>query len=143
MRDLAELMDPELVLPIGGREFRVSCSARLGLHLVQLLDEKPRLSDDQERAEIRLTLGGTYQQMVDAGVSWPKIAVAGRVAMAHFGLGPEAGRLVWESAGGVLSGNPLPPPPNQSRVGANLSRRIFQPREPMDRMILAAARTTK
>lgn len=143
MRDLAELMDPELVLPIGGREFRVSCSARQGLHLVQLLNEKPRLSDEQEREEIVFALGDTYEQMTEAGVSWPKIAVAGRVVMAHYGLGPEAGRMVWESAGGVLAGNPLPPPPNQSRVGATLARRIFQPREPMDRMILAAARTTK
>ena len=88
-------------------------------------------------------LGDTYEQMTEAGVSWPKIAVAGRVVMAHYGLSPEAGRMVWESAGGVLAGNPLPPPPNQSRVGATLARKIFQPREPMDRMILAAARTTK
>ena len=86
MRDLAELMDPELVLPIGGREFRVSCSARQGLHLVQLLNEKPRLSDEQEREEIVFALGDTYAQMTEAGVSWPKIAVCGRVVMAHYGL---------------------------------------------------------
>ena len=139
MRDLAELMDPELVLPIGGREFRVSCSARQGLHLVKLLNEKPRLTDEQEREEIRAALGATYHEMVDAGVSWEKIAVCGRVVMAHYGLSAEAGRMVWDSAGGVLAGNPLPPPPNRT-VGATLARKIFQPREPMDRMILAAAR---
>lgn len=142
MRDLAELMDPELVLPIGGREFRVSCSARQGLHIMMLLSSEVRLDDEQERAEIIYVLGDTYHEMVDAGVSWPKIVLAGRVAMA-FVLRPERAQQVWESAGGVLAGNPLPPPPNQSRVGATLARKIFQPREPMDRMILAAARTTK
>ena len=121
MRDLAELMDPELVLPIGGREFRVSCSARQGLHLVQLLNEKPRLSDEQERDEIVFALGDTYEQMTEAGVSWPKIAVAGRVVMAHYGLSPEAGRMVWESAGGVLAGNPLPPPPEPIESGGDPS----------------------
>lgn len=139
MRDLAELMNPELVLPISGIEFRVSCSARQGLHLVQLFNDKPRLSDEQERDEILFALGDTYNEMIKAGISWPKIAIAGRVTMAHFGISPEAGQHVWNSAGGALSGNPLPPPPNRS-VGANLSRKIFQPRERMDRMILEAAR---
>jgi hypothetical protein len=142
MRDLAELMNPELVLPIGGREFRVSCSAEQGLHITLLLSSGAKLDDDQERAEIMFILGDTYQQLEEAGVSWPKIALAGRAAMFHFGISPEAGQFAWNSAGGALSGNPLPPPPNQW-VGANLSRRIFQPRERMDRMILAAARTTK
>ncbi|MGM5065731.1 DUF7426 family protein [Rhodococcus qingshengii] len=141
MRDLAETWDPDLILPIGGYEFRVSCTARQGMHLVHLLDEKPRLTDTQEREEILYILGDTYQQMVDVGISWPKIAVAGRVAMAFFGMGPEAGRIVWETAGGVLAGNPLPPSPKQTRVGANLSRKIFQRPGHTDRTILAAARS--
>ncbi|NMM84315.1 hypothetical protein B2J88_08070 [Rhodococcus sp. SRB_17] len=142
MRDLAELMNPELVLPIGGIEFRVSCSAEQGLHITLLLNSGAKLDDDQERAEIMFILGDSYQQMVDAGISWPKIALAGRVAMFHFGISPEAGQRAWNSAGAVLSGNPLPPPPKQLRLGAT-PRRIFQPRERMDRAILAAARTTR
>ena len=142
MRDLAELMNPELVLPIGGREFRVSCSARQGLHLVELMASKPSLNDEQERAEILFALGDSYQQMVDAGISWPKIALAGRTVMFWHGLGPQFGQRFWDTAGGVLPGNPLPPSPNQSAMGERL-RSIFQRPEPMDRMILAAARTTK
>lgn len=139
MDDLAAFMDPALTLPIGGHEFRVHCNAEQGIHLVKLMADLPRLDDKAERVEILYALGGTYQQMVDAGISWPKIALAGRTAMIWFGIGAKFGQIFWAN-GGAMPGNPLPPPPSQ-RVGDRV-KSIFQRPEPTDRTILAAARTT-
>ncbi|NKU27231.1 hypothetical protein GS886_26310 [Rhodococcus hoagii] len=86
-------------------------------------------------------LGDTYQQMVDDGLSWPKIAVAGRTALFWFGISPEAGRRYWESVGGVAPGNPIPRRRARRRRGraeVDLSAPgTYGP------MILAAARTTQ
>ncbi|NKU27237.1 hypothetical protein GS886_26340 [Rhodococcus hoagii] len=91
MDDLAAFMDPTLRLPIGGRDYTIECSAWQGLHLHRLFSEPGRILDDNaERAEILQMLGDTYQQMVDDGLSWPKIAVAGRTALFWFGISPEA-----------------------------------------------------
>ncbi|MGW2095779.1 DUF7426 family protein [Promicromonospora sukumoe] len=143
MEDLAAFMDPALRLPIGGREYGIHCSAWQGLHLRRLFADPTRILDDEsERTEILHMLGDTYQQMVDDDISWPRIAHAGRTALFWFGISPEAGARYWESVGGAASGNPLPPSPKQTAMGAKL-RSIFQPQERMDRMILAAARTTR
>ncbi|NKU14727.1 hypothetical protein GS928_16335 [Rhodococcus hoagii] len=142
MDDLAAFMDPTLRLPIGGRDYAIECSAWQGLHLHRLFGEPGLVLDDTaERAEILQMLGGTYQQMVDDGLSWPKIAVAGRTALFWFGISPDAGRRYWESVGGVAPGNPIPPSPSQATAGEKL-KSIFQRPEHTDRMILAAARTT-
>lgn len=142
MDDLAAFMDPTLRLPIGGRDYAIECSAWQGLHLHRLFSEPGRVLDDNaERAEILQMLGDTYQQMVDDGLSWPKIAVAGRTALFWFGISPDAGRRYWDSVGGAVPGNPIPPSPSQKAAGDKL-KSIFQRPEPMDRMILAAARTT-
>lgn len=139
MRDLDDLMDPDLHLPIKGRDYAISCSARQGLHLHRLITTGAKLDDEQERAEVLQMLGPTYQQMDDDGVAWPVIAHAARVAMLWFGHSEAAGQAMWESAG--VPGNPIPPSPKQARMGERL-RSIFQRPEPTARMILAAARTT-
>lgn len=113
MRDLADLMDPALHLPIDGHDYAIGCTAHQGLHLVQMFADGIHLDDDAEVAEIRRMLGDTYQQMIDDGIGWPMIAAAGRTAMFHFGLSPEAGERMW-AAGGVL-GNSLPPKPKHLR----------------------------
>ena len=116
MRDLAELMDPELTLNIEGQEFRVSCSARQGLHVSLMMTEKPVLTDAQELE--------TWQQMVDAGISEPKRILAGRTAMVYFGYDKAVGRAFGEG-GGVTPGNPLPPSQNQKAMGERI-RKLFR-----------------
>ncbi len=139
MEDLATFMDPALRLPIGGRDYAISCSAWQGLHAVRLIATGARLDDTQERAEILHILGDTYQQMVDDGIGWPTIAHVGRTVLLWFGHSEAAGQAHWESAG--VPGNPIPPSPKQARMGEKL-RSIFRRPAPTDRMILAAARTT-
>ena len=139
MDDLAAFMDPVLHLPIGGVEYRVSCNAYQGLRVTRLITEGMSLNDEQERAEIIAILGDTYQQMLNNGVSWPKIVHAGRTAIFHFGYSPTVGQRIWESVD--VSGNPIPPSPNQKAMGDRL-KSIFRRPERTDQMILAAARTT-
>ncbi|OZE88031.1 hypothetical protein CH304_00225 [Rhodococcus sp. 15-649-1-2] len=123
MRDLAELLDPALPLPIAGTEYRVECSAWHGLHLHQLLRSDTVLSDDDEKIEILAMLGPAYDQMVTDGVPWARICHAGRTAMLWFGHSPELGRKHWDSGG--LPGNPIPPSPLQTRMGERL-RNLFR-----------------
>lgn len=139
MRDLAEFMQPDLVLPIRGREYVVTCTAWQGLHLYHLLTTSPTLSDEQEQTEILQMLGDTHQRMVDDGLPWAVIVHAARAAMLHYGHSESAGVLVWQ--GGGLPGNPIPPPPGRTVVGEKL-RTMIRPRERMGRMIRAVANTT-
>lgn len=139
MLDLDAFMDPDLHLPVGGRDYAISCTAWQGLHLHRLIATGAKLDDEQERAEVLQMLGPTYQQMVDDGIGWPTIAHAGRTALLWFGHSEAAGQALWESAG--VPGNPIPPSPKQARMGEKL-RSIFRRPAPTDRMILAAARTT-
>lgn len=139
MHDLDALMDPDLHLPIAGKDYRITCSAWQGLHLHRLISSGAILSDDEERAEILQMLGDTYQQMVDDDIRWPTIVHAGRTAILWFGHSEAAGAALWERLG--APGNPIPPSPKQARMGEKL-RSIFRRPAPMDRMILAAARTT-
>lgn len=140
MDDLGTYLDPTLPIPIAGVNYPVTCSAYQGLHLHKLFAEGINLTDAQERDEILHLLGDTYQRMVDDGLSWPKIAFAGRTAMLWFGHSPALATTFWERGG--VPGNPLPPSPNQKVMGDKL-RAMFQRREPMDRMIRAAANTTR
>lgn len=139
MQDLDALFDPDLHLPIAGKDYRITCSAWQGLRLHRLIASGTVLSDDEERAEILLMLGDTYQQMVDDGVRWPTIVHAARTAMLWFGHSETAGSALWNSGG--APGNPIPPSPKQARMGERI-RTIFRRPAPTDRMILAAARTT-
>lgn len=139
MQDLADLMDPALHLPIAGTDYAIECTAWQGLHLQRIFSDGLSLNDERERAEIVQMLGTTYQQMLDDGLSWPKIAVAGRTAIFWFGHSEKLGQAIWE--GGGLPGNPIPPSPRQTAMGEKL-RKMFRRPEPTDRMILAAARMT-
>lgn len=123
MRDLAELLDPALPLPIAGVEYRVECSAWHGLHLHTLFGAGTVLNDDEEKIEILAILGPAYEQMLADGVSWARICHAGRSAMLWFGHSPALGQKMWESGG--VSGNPIPPSPHQTRMGEKL-RHLFR-----------------
>ncbi|WP_207842608.1 DUF7426 family protein [Williamsia soli] len=81
-----EWLDSGLILPIGGREFRVeppSALTILRLHSL-LADKEQRWTSTTERVEIERVLGGTWTEMVDAGVPELKALHAGRVAITHF-----------------------------------------------------------
>lgn len=123
MDDLDALMDPVLRLPIRGVEYRVSCSAHQGLRATRLIATGLRLNDDEERTELIAILGDTYQTMVDAGLSWPIIVHCGRTALFHFGHSEAAGEKYWKSVD--VSGNPIPPSPNQKAMGDRI-RNLFR-----------------
>lgn len=123
MDDLASLLDPDLVLPFDGHTFRVPCSARQGLRVTRLVAHGMDLGDDAERTEILAMLGDTYQAMHGAGISWPRIAFAGRTAILHYGHSPELAAKYW-AAGGV-PGNPIPPSPMQKAMGEKI-RNLFR-----------------
>lgn len=123
MRDLDELLDPALRLPIKGKEYRVECSAWHGLHLHRIFAAGAILDNDAERTEILAMLGPTYQEMVDDKIPWARISHAGRTAMFWFGHSPALGQKVWESGG--VPGNPTPPSPRQKAMGDKL-RHLFQ-----------------
>lgn len=123
MRDLADLLDPALRLPIRGKEYRVECSAYQGLRLHRLIATGVNLTDDQERDEIITTLGDAYQQMLDDRIPWALISHAGRTAIFWFGHSPELGQKIW--AMGDTPGNPIPPSPRQKAMGDTL-RKLFR-----------------
>lgn len=123
MRDLDELLDPALRLPIRGKEYRVVCSAYHGLHLHHLFANGAHLNDDEERTEILKMLGPAYQQMLEDSVPWARISHAGRTAMFWFGHSPALGQKVWESGG--VPGNPTPPSPRRKAMGDKL-RSMFR-----------------
>lgn len=81
-----EWLDSGLILPIGGREFRVEPPSALTiLRLHALLSNKDqRWTSVAERLEIERVLGDTWTEMVAAGVPELKALHAGRVAITHF-----------------------------------------------------------
>jgi hypothetical protein len=109
--DLREFLDPDLYLPIGGKRYRVeSPSAREGLRLRVLLLGDGMLDSEQEVAELRKLMSTAFDEMRADGVKWPEIVHAGRTALLHYGITPEAAERYWRG-GGDDEGNPYPPEP--------------------------------
>lgn len=121
-RDLAELAaDPVLELPIDGRIYVVhGVDAETGIWANLLVElgqaamagkdvDGSRLDDDQERdAYIRL-LGDTFQELVDAGMSWERIKHCAYTALIWItsGMaGAEAFWLTWQAAEGEEEARP-------------------------------------
>jgi hypothetical protein len=118
-KDLDDLFDPGLELPIGGKVYRVEPpSAELGLwceHMLVCGTELQRASTDEEIEAVvtRLdkppgdesksiqarVLGAAYEEMVADGVSWPKIKHAGNTAYVWIVMGEEAAARYWTSVG--------------------------------------------
>ena len=81
-----EWLDSGLILPIGGREFRVeppSALTVLRLHR-RLAGSDHSWTATEERSEIERVLGRTWNEMADAGVPELKAIHAGRTAITHF-----------------------------------------------------------
>lgn len=81
-----EWLDSGLILPIGGREFRVeppSALTVLRLHR-RLADDNRSWTSTEEREEIERLLGASWNEMVAAGIPELKAIHAGRTAITHF-----------------------------------------------------------
>jgi hypothetical protein len=122
-RDLDELFDDTLALPIGGKTYLVPApTAALGLYCQRLLaagfaavggrtpeGAAPVLDDDGERDLYQRCLATAYDEMLADGISWPKIRRAGVTAFLWTAQGEELAVAYW-------SGSPpeLPAPTSTS-----------------------------
>ncbi|MEU3013341.1 DUF7426 family protein [Nocardia asteroides] len=101
-RDLTEFYDPDLVLPIGGTEYRIKSPGIAEadrLRMIALTD----LDAETEQAEIAKILGPARDQMAANGVPDTMALHAGRTAILHFGASPLLGQQYW-SSGELLKG---------------------------------------
>lgn len=95
LRDLTEFFDPDLHLPIDGKDYRIpAVSKDEADRLARLLVDKT-LTEAQEKAEREHILGPALEQMKAAGLPDPVITHAGRTAIFHYGGGPKLGASHW------------------------------------------------
>ncbi|MBM0275321.1 DUF7426 family protein [Micromonospora tarensis] len=144
-----QVFDPALVLPIGGKEYRVEdVPALLGLYCQRVwasgvaVAQAVRVGEDGDTAAAQravdginriplppgvdegtplhvAVLGDTYQRMLDDGVSGRWIQHAGMTTIAWLAAGDEVAEMYWASAG-----RPEAPAPNREqrrRGGASSS----------------------
>lgn len=117
LEEAAAWLDGDLVLPIGGRKYRVpepSVDAAVRMQVLldagrmttagQQLTDRQRevLSDEDELNTYPTILGPAYHQMVTDGVSFPRIKHAAITAMFHFMISPEVAEAHWNR--GVQAG---------------------------------------
>lgn len=136
MRDLAEVFDPSLRLPIRGKTYVVPApSAAVGTRLMSLavisaaavidedaekLQDALQLTDEQETDFIKLALGSAFDEMNDDGLPYAFIEHAGNTAWMHWCFGADAGTAYWES-GGKATAAWTPPAPTTSTSTAEAS----------------------
>lgn len=127
-KDLGEVLDPGLPLPINGTTYTVpAVDAETGLRLQRLSDwmfgvavaahnqtDAPEpgqevLGDAEELDLYRDALGSAYDAMVVDGVSWPQLKVAGMTAFLYWTVGEQQAQQYWESGG-----NPEQPAGNRA-----------------------------
>lgn len=106
LEEAAAWLDGDLVLPIGGKKYRVpEPSAELGMRLEVILNvgkngkmtdrQKQVLTDEEEHDTYRDVLGPAFDQMQRDGVTWPRLKHAAVTAMFHFVISPEAAEANW------------------------------------------------
>jgi hypothetical protein len=125
-RDLDELLDDGLPLPISGKIYRIPpADAELGLWCqrlislgmaVQMGETLPEgappltLDDDDENALYRRLLGsrqnaegewvgGVFDELIADGVNWERIKIVGQTAMFWVGAGRELAEAFWNAGG--------------------------------------------
>jgi hypothetical protein len=94
-KDLDTFFDPDLYLPIRGKQYQVPAPDA---------DESERLREqvmvegvppvEQVHEAIR-ALGSAFDEMRADGVPWPMILHSGRTAILHFGLSPDMADIYW------------------------------------------------
>lgn len=122
-RDLSEVLDAGLSLPIGGKTYLVPpVDAETGLRLQRLAElaaqaakavqtgeglEEIVVDDDQEVDLYRDALGPAYEQMVADRVPWPALKIAGVTAWLDAAVDRQTAEAYWNAAGDPerLAGN--------------------------------------
>lgn len=119
--DLRTFFDPDLLLPVGGTEYRIPCpTAEEGLALkARLLSQTP-IGDEEELQILQNLCGSELWAQLKRELSWAKTIHVARTGLVHYGYGPESANVYWEK--GLDAGNPLPPPPTRNRVVGALGR---------------------
>ncbi|MCA1195135.1 hypothetical protein [Saccharopolyspora sp. 6V] len=139
LRDLSELLDPALTLPIGGKLYRVTpVSAETGLRLQRLHDyilgvtaaaeaeqdtpapDAELLDDAAELDLMRSSLGAAYDEMIADGVPYAHLRVAGMTAFVDIVQGREAAERHWSTGG-------RPPAPAGNRATRRAARSTPRP----------------
>jgi len=126
LEEAAAWLDGDLVLPIGGKKYRVpEPSVETAMRMQVLLSASRRVSaggditdrqqevltDQEEVDTYRLYLGPAYDQMVADAVTFPRIKHAAFTALFHFMVSPEVAEAHWNrgvQAGKASSRSPRP-----------------------------------
>ncbi|WP_420803659.1 DUF7426 family protein [Saccharothrix deserti] len=122
-RDLSEVLDAGLALPIWGKVYTVPpVDAETGLKLQRLAEVAAQVADAAENggsldgivlddaAEVDLyrdALGAAYDEMVADRVPWPALKIAGVTAWLDAAMSRETAEAYWNAAGSpeALAGN--------------------------------------
>lgn len=108
MRDLDELIDDSLKLPVSGVTYVIpGPDAKTALWCLAVADAAREgvasastvLDDDDERTMYQRILGPAYDQMMTNGVSLSKIAFCGQTAFIWITNGIVAAETFWETGG--------------------------------------------
>lgn len=130
-KDLDEFFDDSLRLPVGGREYVIAApTAETGLWCQQIIErgadarrraeagEEPKegdtLDDTAEKELYQRVLGPVYDEMIEVGLSWPKIKHVGYTAFFWCAGNKDTAEKYWESGGD---------PEALARLGTNRQQR--------------------
>lgn len=110
--DLNDFFDPDLTLPIRGKNYRIqSPNAEDGLRLRRFyinpeatstpgkddyLEEIMKILGAEWDEDTQEYVGGVWGEMADDGVSWPEMMHAGETAVMYYGLGEAQAKLFWK-----------------------------------------------
>ncbi|TCO64389.1 DUF7426 family protein [Actinocrispum wychmicini] len=135
-RDLSEVLDAGLSLPINGKTYVVPpVDAETGLRLQRLAElaatvahaveageqiDTVALDDAGEIDLYRDALGTVYDEMIADRVSWPALKLAGVTAWLDAAVGREAAEAYWNGAGS-------PEAPAGNRATRQAARSTRQP----------------
>lgn len=110
LEEAAAYLGNDLILPIGGKKYRVSeYDAEVGLRVEVVLNagagrvsDRARqvLDDEAEKDLYRDVLGDAYDQLFP-NVSWSMLKLAAITAMYHFNVSDEVGEEVWNQGVGA------------------------------------------
>lgn len=96
LRDLNEIHDPHLYLPIRGKTYKIPAPSRAEHQRIK--DEVVHnfdLSTEDQYAECEKVLGPALAEMEADDLPNPWIVHAGLTALMHFGISPTFGALQW------------------------------------------------
>lgn len=142
LEEAAAWLDGDLILPIGGKKYRVpEYNAEIGLRVEAVLNagntlrgdgavpERHRqlLSDEGEKNLYADVLGPAYEPLLTA-VSWPMLKHCALTAMFHFNISPEYAEMYWartvgKSPAGKATGRTSRPATRRTTAAAPTTRK--------------------